>query len=231
MRWRRSSEQACCQQWPWRDLECNCDCGRIDLACSLVGFRTGGRPTFLARKKVGKETHPAFRGPSGCPPCPNAQQVTSQTRPAGSDSEVTYSADHPDDSARQRDWGRANCYGRTFKFRCSRRRCARPGDETHPKGTPGVPSKAPIDKHRGRGNGLRCLSPKGELAKHAATGVWRLGIAAGDATVGCASLPTFLHKQESRSPAGARPGQGKPGTATTPAANKKPGTRPGSSFR
>ncbi len=71
-------------------------------------FRPEGRPTFLARKKVGKETHPAFRGPSGCPRCPNAQQVTSPTRPAGSDSEVTFSADHSDDSARQRDWGRAN---------------------------------------------------------------------------------------------------------------------------
>ena len=70
-------------------------------------FRPQGRPTFLARKKVGKETHPAFRGPAGSPRCPNAQQVTSPTLPLGSDSEVTSSADHSGDSARQRDWGRA----------------------------------------------------------------------------------------------------------------------------
>ena len=37
----------------------------------------------MARKKVGKETHPAFRGPAGCPPCPNVRQAVSQTRPCG----------------------------------------------------------------------------------------------------------------------------------------------------
>ena len=48
----------------------------------------------------------------------------------------------------------------------------------HQNGTLESPSKAPIDKPRGRVNGLRCLSPQGELAKHAACGDWRLGIAA-----------------------------------------------------
>ena len=52
-----------------------------DLVMPLVS--PFGRPTFLTRKKVGKETHPAFRGPPGCPRCPNARQAVSPTRPCG----------------------------------------------------------------------------------------------------------------------------------------------------
>ena len=55
--------------------------------------------------------------------------------------------------------------------------------------------------------GLRCLSPQGEFAKHPARRIRRAGIAAGDATAGRASLLTFLRAQESKSPAGARPGR------------------------
>ncbi len=128
-------------------------------------FRPEGRPTFLARKKVGKETHPAFRGPSGFPRCPNAQQVTSPTRPAGSDSEVTFSADHSGDSARQRDWGAPD--GDVTFLASIDPRVASVGRARNPTrmARSAAPSVAPIDERRGRINGLRCLSPRGRVGE------------------------------------------------------------------
>ena len=93
-------------------------------------------------------------------------------------------------------------------------RCIRATSRTHIPRT--LALRRANRRMRRADQGLRCLSPQGEFAKHPARRIRRAGIAAGDATAGRASLLTFLRAQESKSPAGARPGRRMMAQATMP---------------
>ena len=93
-------------------------------------------------------------------------------------------------------------------------RCIRATSRTHIPRT--LALRRANRRMRRADQGLRCLSPQGEFAKHPARRVRRAGIAAVDAMAGRASLLTFLRAQESKSPAGARSGRRMMAQATMP---------------